>query len=82
MVKSYIYWCISNLSDLPDDQIRYSSLLHSIETTAVTVEFGVQAIPTALIVTARFNFILWFLASSGYATLQVPRKFKKLNLLC
>jgi MFS family permease len=79
MVENYIYWCISNLSDSPGDQIRYSSLLRGIETAAVAVGFGVQAVPTVLIATASINFGLWFFALpfSYYATLQVVRKFKQ-----
>ncbi|KAK6373703.1 hypothetical protein LTS17_008196 [Exophiala oligosperma] len=79
MVENYIYWCISNLSDSPGDQIRYSSLLRGIETAGVAVGFGVQAVPTALIATASINFGLWFFALpfSYYATLQVIRKFNK-----
>ncbi|PGH07796.1 hypothetical protein AJ79_06184 [Helicocarpus griseus UAMH5409] len=81
MVENYIYWCISNLSDSPGDQIRYSSLLRGIETAAVAVGFGIQAIPTALIATASINFGLWFAALpfSYYATLQVVRKFNQLE---
>ncbi|KAJ9606404.1 hypothetical protein H2200_009365 [Cladophialophora chaetospira] len=81
MVENYIYWCISNLSDSPGDQIRYSSLLRGIETAAVAVGFGVQAVPTVLIATASINFALWFVALpfSYYATLQVVRKFKELE---
>ncbi|KAI1613043.1 DUF895 domain membrane protein [Exophiala viscosa] len=81
MVENYIYWCIGNLSDSPGDQIRYSSLLRGIETAGVAVGFGVQAVPTALIATASINFALWFLALpfSYYATLQVVRKFNKLQ---
>ncbi|EKG20940.1 Major facilitator superfamily [Macrophomina phaseolina MS6] len=82
MVENYIYWCISNLSDSPGDQIRYSSLLRGIETAAVAVGFGVQAVPTSLIATASINFALWCIALpfSYYATLQVVRKFKKVQL--
>lgn len=78
MVENYIYWCIGNLSDSPGDQIRYSSLLRGIETAAVAVSFGVQAVPTALIVTASINFGFWFVALpfSYYATVQVVRKFR------
>ncbi|EXJ63617.1 uncharacterized protein A1O5_11378 [Cladophialophora psammophila CBS 110553] len=81
MVENYIYWCISNLSDSPGDQIRYSSLLRGIETAGVAVGFGVQAVPTALIATASINFGLWFFALpfSYYAALQVVRKFRKLE---
>ncbi|KAK2777556.1 hypothetical protein FQN53_002214 [Emmonsiellopsis sp. PD_33] len=81
MVENYIYWCISNLSDSPGDQIRYSSLLRGIETAAVAVGFGVQAVPTALIATASINFALWFIALpfSYFATLQVVRKFNELE---
>jgi hypothetical protein len=80
LVENYIYWCISNLSDSPGDQIRYSSLLRGIETAGVAVGFGVQAVPTALIATASINFGLWFLALpfSYYATSQVVRKFERL----
>jgi len=79
MVENYIYWCISNLSDSPGDQIRYSSLLRGIETAGVAVGFGVQAIPTALIATASINLAYWFIALlfSYYATLQVVWKFNK-----
>ncbi|KAL3419670.1 UNC93-like protein 2-like protein 1 [Phlyctema vagabunda] len=79
MVENYIYWCISNLSDSPGDQIRYSSLLRGIETAGVAVGFGVQAVPTILIATASINFAFWFLALpfSWYATLQVVRKFEQ-----
>ncbi|EQL38462.1 hypothetical protein RJZ56_000928 [Blastomyces dermatitidis] len=81
MVENYIYWCISNLSDSPGDQIRYSSLLRGIETAAVAVGFGVQAVPTALIATASINMGLWFVALpfSYYATVQVVRKFSQLE---
>jgi hypothetical protein len=81
MVENYIYWCISNLSDSPGDQIRYSSLLRGIETAAVCVGFGIQAIPAPLIATAGLNCGLWFLALpfSYYATLQVIAKFKELD---
>ncbi|UNI19417.1 hypothetical protein JDV02_005601 [Purpureocillium takamizusanense] len=77
MVENYIYWCIGNLSDSPGEQIRYSSLLRGIETAGVAVGFGVQAVPTALIVTASINFGLWFFALpfSLWATLQVVRKW-------
>ncbi|KAJ5456360.1 Major facilitator superfamily domaingeneral substrate transporter [Penicillium desertorum] len=70
-----------NLSDSPGDQIRYSSLLRGIETAAVAVGFGVQAVPTALIATASINLSLWFIALpfSYYATLQVVRKFELLE---
>jgi hypothetical protein len=79
IVENYIYWCISNLSDSPGDQIRYSSLLRGIETASVAISFGVQAVPTALIVTASINFAFWFLALpfSYYATLRVVRKFNE-----
>ncbi|GAM36569.1 hypothetical protein TCE0_018f05754 [Talaromyces pinophilus] len=82
MVENYIYWCIGNLSDSPGDQIRYSSLLRGIETAAVAVSFGVQAVPTALIVTASINFGFWFVALpfSYYATVQVVRKFRGLSV--
>jgi len=81
MVENYIYWCISNLSDSPGQQIRYSSLLRGIETAAVAVGFGVQAVPTALIATASINLAFWFIALpfSYYATLQVVRKFDKIK---
>lgn len=83
MVENYIYWCISNLSDSPGDQIRYSSLLRGIETAAVAVGFGVQAVPTALIATASINFAFWFIALpfGYYATLQVVQKFDQLEEL-
>ncbi|KFY91100.1 hypothetical protein V498_05689 [Pseudogymnoascus sp. VKM F-4517 (FW-2822)] len=83
MVENYIYWCISNLSDSPGDQIRYSSLLRGIETAAVAVGFGVQAVPTALIATASINFAFWFIALpfAYYATLQVVEKFDELEKL-
>jgi hypothetical protein len=79
MCENYIYWCISNLSDSPGDQIRYSSLLRGIETAAVAVGFGVQAVPTQLIITAGINFAFWFIALpfSYYATVQVVRKFEE-----
>ncbi|KAF4313025.1 Major facilitator superfamily [Botryosphaeria dothidea] len=82
MVENYIYWCNSDLSDSPGDQIRYSSLLRGIETAAVAVGFGVLAVPTALIATASINLALWFIALpfSYYATVQVVHKFKKLEL--
>jgi len=81
MVENYIYWCISNLSDSPGDQIRYSSLLRGIETAAVALGFGIQAIPTPLIGTASINCGLWFLALpfSYFATLQVVNKFNELQ---
>ncbi|KAH0440694.1 hypothetical protein CcaCcLH18_02364 [Colletotrichum camelliae] len=81
MVENYIYWCIGNLSDSPGDQIRYSSLLRGIETAAVAVGFGVQAVPTALIATASINLGLWLIALpfSYFATLQVVRKFDKMD---
>jgi hypothetical protein len=80
MVENYIYWCISNLSDSPGDQIRYSSLLRGIETGAVAVGFGIQAVPTILIATASINFGLWFVALpfGYYATLRVVKKFNEL----
>ncbi|OGM47892.1 duf895 domain membrane protein [Aspergillus bombycis] len=83
MVENYIYWCIGNLSDSPGDQIRYSSLLRGIETAGVAVGFGVQAVPTALIVTAAINLGLWCFALpfSYYATLGVVRKFAKMGLI-
>lgn len=79
MVENYIYWCISNLSDSPGDQIRYSALLRGIETAGVALGFGVQAVPTALIITASINMAYWFIALpfSYYATLQVVRKFNQ-----
>jgi hypothetical protein len=81
IVENYIYWCIGNLSDSPGDQIRYSSLLRGIETAAVAVGFGVQAVPTALIATASINLGLWFFAApfGYYATLQVVRKFDQVD---
>jgi MFS family permease len=81
IVENYIYWCISNLSDSPGDQIRYSSLLRGIETAAVAVGFGVQAVPTALIVTAGLNCAFWFVALPfGYlATVQVVSKFDEVD---
>ena len=81
MVENFIYFCISNLSDSPGDQIRYSSLLRGIETGAVAVGFGVQAVPTALVVTASLNLAFWFVALpfSYYATLQVVRRFDELD---
>lgn len=81
LVENYIYWCISNLSDSPGDQIRYSSLLRGIETAGVAVGFGVQAVPTILIATAAINFGFWFIAMpfGYYATLQVVRKFDELD---
>ncbi|KAJ5213929.1 Major facilitator superfamily domain general substrate transporter [Penicillium cf. viridicatum] len=81
LVENYIYWCIGNLSDSPGDQIRYSSLLRGIETAAVAVGFGIQAVPTALIATASINLGVWFIALpfSYYATLQVVRKFQLLE---
>ncbi|KAL1634121.1 hypothetical protein SLS56_002424 [Neofusicoccum ribis] len=81
MVGNYIYWCISNLSDSPGDQTRYSSLLRGIETAAVAVGFGVQAVPTTLIATASINLGLWFIALplSYFATIQVVRKFRKIE---
>jgi hypothetical protein len=56
-------------------------LLRGIETAAVAVGFGVQAVPTALIATASINLGLWFIALpfSYYATLQVVRKFELLE---
>ncbi|KAI2615009.1 MFS general substrate transporter [Hypoxylon sp. NC1633] len=84
LVENYIYWCIGNLSDSPGDQIRYSSLLRGVETAAVAIGFGVQAVPTALIATASINLGLWFFALpfSYYATLKVVRKFNELNKEC
>jgi len=81
MVENYIYWCISNLSDSPGDLIRYSSLLRGIETAAVAVGFGVQAIPAPLIVTAGLNCALWSFALpfSYFATVRVVRKFGELD---
>jgi hypothetical protein len=81
MVENYIYWCISNLSDSPGDQIRYSSLLRGIETAGVAVGFGVQAAPVPLLITAGINFGFWFVALPfGFlATLQVVRKFDELD---
>ncbi|KAL4877114.1 major facilitator superfamily domain-containing protein [Aspergillus karnatakaensis] len=79
MVENYIYWCIGNLADGADEQIRYSSLLRGIETAGVAVGFGVQAVPTALIATASINLGLWFTALpfSYWATLQVVRRFEE-----
>lgn len=76
-VENFIYWAIANLSDSPGDQIRYSSLLRGIETAAVAVSYGVQAIPTPLLTTACINFGFWFavLPVSVLATLQVVRSF-------
>ncbi|KAI1211996.1 MFS general substrate transporter [Annulohypoxylon truncatum] len=81
MVENYIYWCISNLSDSPGQQIRYSSLLRGIETAGICLGFGVQAVPTALVATASINLGLWFFALpfSYYATLQVVKKFNELD---
>jgi hypothetical protein len=81
LVENYIYWCISNLSDSPGEQIRYSSLLRGIETVGVAVGFEVQAVSTALIATASIHFGFWFFALPfGYhATLQVVRKFNQLE---
>ncbi|KAI1417352.1 MFS general substrate transporter [Hypoxylon sp. FL1857] len=81
MVENYIYWCISNLSDSPGDQIRYSSLLRGIETAGVCIGFGVQAVPTSLIATASINLGLWFFALpfSYYATVGVVRRFNELD---
>lgn len=81
VLENYNYWCISNLSDSPGDQIRYSSLLRGIETAGVAVGFGVQAVPTALIATASINTALWFIALPfGYlATIQVVRRFRQLE---
>ncbi|OHF01899.1 hypothetical protein CORC01_02777 [Colletotrichum orchidophilum] len=79
MIENFIYWAIGNLSDSPGDQIRYSSLLRGIETAAVAVGFGIQAVPTPLIATASINCSLWFVALpfSYFATLQVVRKFEQ-----
>jgi hypothetical protein len=81
MLENFIYWCIGNLSDSPGDQIRYSALLRGIETAAVAVGFGVQAVPTQLVITAGINFGFWFIALpfGYYATLQVVRKFDELD---
>jgi hypothetical protein len=81
MVENYVYWCISNLSDSPGDQMRYSSLLRGIETAAVALSFGVQAVPTPLIVTASLNMAIWIVALpfSYYATVQVVRRFKEMQ---
>jgi hypothetical protein len=78
-IENYIYWCIGNLSDSPGDQIRYSSLLRGIETAAVALAYGVQAIPTALIVTASLNCGFWFsvLPISLAATLKVVKVFAR-----
>lgn len=69
-VEHFDHWCIGNFSDSPGDQIRYSSLLRGIETAAVAVGVGVQAVPTAL--TA--------LPLSYYATLKVVRKIDLLEV--
>lgn len=81
MCENFIYWAISNLSDSPGDQIRYSSLLRGIETAAVCLGFGIQAIPTPLIATASINCGLWFIALpfSYFATVQVVRRFNELE---
>ena len=81
MVENYIYFCISCLSDSPGDQIRYSSLLRGIETAAVCLGFGIQAIPTPLIAMASINCGLWFIALpfSYFATVQVVKKFNELE---
>jgi hypothetical protein len=81
MVENYIYFCISCLSDSPGDQIRYSSLLRGIETAAVCLGFGIQAIPTPLIATASINCGFWFIALpfSYFATVQVIRRFDALE---
>jgi hypothetical protein len=81
MVENYIYFCISCLSDSPGDQIRYSSLLRGIETAAVCLGFGIQAIPTPLIATASINCGFWFIALpfSYFATVQVVRRFDALE---
>lgn len=78
-VENFVYWCIANLSDSPGDQIRYSSLLRGIETAAVAISFGVQAIPTPLIVTAGLNFGFWFavLPISLAAVLHVVKVFSR-----
>lgn len=56
-------------------------MLRGIETAGVAVGFGVQAVPTKLIATASINCGLWFFALpfSYYATLQVVKKFNKLD---
>lgn len=81
MVENYIYWCISNLSDSPGQQIRFSSLLRGIETAAVAVGFGVQAVPTVLIATASINLAFWIIALpfSYYATVQVIRRWEQIR---
>ncbi|TXT16093.1 hypothetical protein VHUM_00596 [Vanrija humicola] len=78
IVENFIYWSISNLSDSPGDQIRYSSLLRGIETAAVAVGFGVQAVPTKLIITAGINLAWWFIALpfAYFATITVVKKFE------
>jgi hypothetical protein len=45
------------------------------------VGFGVQAVPTQLIITAGINFSFWFIALpfGYYATLQVVHKFDELD---
>ena len=79
MVENYIYWCISNLSDSPGNQIRYSSLLRGIETAGVSVSFGVQATSAPLIATASINLGFWFFALpfSYIATLKVVQKYNQ-----
>lgn len=81
LVENYVYWCIGNLADSPGDQIRYSSLLRGIETAAVAVSFGVQAVPAPLLATAAINMGVWFasLPFAFYATLKVVRKFDELS---
>lgn len=81
MVENYVYWCISNLSDSPGDQIRYSSLLRGVETASVALSFGVQAVPTPLIVTAALNMAIWMVALpfSYFATVEVVRRFKEMQ---
>lgn len=81
MVKNYIYWCISYLLDSPGDLNRYSSLLRGIETAGVAVGFGAQAITSALIATASINLAFLYIALpfNYYATVQVGRKFNKIE---
>lgn len=81
LVENYTYWCISNLSDAPGDQIRYSSFLRGVESAATAIAFGIQSIPAPLIVTAAINMGLWFvvLPFSGFATIRVVRKFNSLE---
>lgn len=81
MLENFVYFCIGCLSDSPGDQIRYASLLRGIETTAVAISFGVQAVPTPLLITAALNMAFCFTALpfGFYATLRVARKFDELQ---